>query len=107
MATGRNNLVEGDLAAMEGVFEPLERVFLSKGYPVVLGEFGAYPREGRSEDDRATHAGYMTKLCLQHKVVPIIWYNPLNNAQRSEGVWKYPNIRDAMIDAYNDYLSEK
>lgn len=107
VATGRNNLVEGDLAAMEGVFEPLDRVFLSKGYPVVLGEFGAYPREGRSEDDRATHAGYMTKLCLQHKVVPIIWYNPLNNAQRSEGVWKYPNIRDAMIDAYNNYLSEK
>ncbi|MBQ9891816.1 MAG: glycoside hydrolase family 5 protein [Bacteroidales bacterium] len=107
VATGRNNLVEGDLAAMEGVFEPLDRVLLSKGYPVVLGEFGAYPREGRSEDDRATHAGYMTKLCLQHKVVPIIWYNPLNNAQRSEGVWKYPNIRDAMIDAYNDYLSGK
>ena len=105
VATGRDNLVEGDFAAMEAVFEPLDRVFLSKGYPVVLGEFGAFPREGRSEEDRATHAGYMTQLCLQHKVVPIIWYNPLNNAQRSEGVWKYTNIRDAMINAYNNYTS--
>ncbi len=104
-ATSRNNLVEGDFASMEAVFDPLDRVFLSKGYPVVMGEFGAAPREGRSEDDRATHAGYMTQLCLQHKVVPIIWYNPLNNAQRSDGVWKYTNVRDAMIDAYNNYTS--
>ena len=104
-ATSRNNLIEGDFASMEAVFEPLDRVFLAKGYPVVMGEFGACPREGRSEDDRAIHAGYMTKLCLQHKVVPIIWYNPLNNAERSDGVWKYPNVRDAMIDAYNDYIA--
>ena len=105
VATGRNNLIEGDFALMEAVFEPLDRVFLSKGYPVILGEFGAYPREGRSEDDRATHAGYMTKLCLQHKVVPLIWYNPLDNAERSNGTWKYTNIRDAMINAYNEYTS--
>ena len=105
VATGRNNLIEGDFASMEAVFEPLDRVFLSKGYPVILGEFGAFPREGRSEDDRATHAGYMTKLSLQHGVVPIIWYNPLNNAERSNGTWKYTNIRDAMINAYNEYTS--
>lgn len=105
VATGRNNLIEGDFTSMEAVFEPLDRVFLSKGYPVILGEFGAFPREGRSEDDRATHAGYMTKLSLQHGVVPIIWYNPLNNAERSNGTWKYTNIRDAMINAYNEYTS--
>lgn len=107
VATGRNNLEDGDYERIVNALEPVRQTFTEKGIPCILGEFGAFPREGRSEDDRATHTAWMTGLCLERKIVPIIWYNPLSNAERSEGVWKYTNIRDAMIDTYNEFIANQ
>lgn len=103
---GRNNLVEGDFAIMEAMFQPIQKYLLDKGYPCILGEFGSYPRDGRSEEDRATHASYMTTLALRKKVVPIIWYSPMSGSERSDVVkWSSPAVRDAMVNAYNDFIT--
>lgn len=105
---GRDHLIEDDFKVMEAAYEPIEKYFLAKKYPCVLGEFGAFPREGRSEEDRAEHAGYMTRLALNRGIVPIIWYSPMSGSRRSDVVeWEYPGVKDAMIQAYNDYISGK
>ena len=103
---GRNNLIEDDFDVMEDMFQPIQNYLLDKDYPCILGEFGSYQKEGRSEEDRATHAGFMTRLALERKVAPIIWYSPMSGSERSDVVkWSSPDVRDAMINAYNDYIS--
>ena len=103
---GRNNLIEDDFNVMEDMFLPIQKYLLDNDYPCILGEFGSYQKEGRSEEDRATHAGFMTKLALEKRVVPIIWYSPMSGSERTEVVkWSSPAVRDAMVNAYNDFIS--
>ena len=104
LTQGRDNLIESDYAEMEAMFAPVKRYIVDKGYPCIMGEFGSYPREGRSEDDRATHAGYMTRLALERGIVPIIWYSPMSGSDRTTGRWTNPKVKDAMIGAYNEYI---
>ena len=50
----------------------------------------------------------MTRLALNRGIVPIIWYSPMSGSRRSDVVeWEYPGVKDAMILAYNDYISGK
>ena len=106
LTQGRDNLIESDYAEMEAMFAPVKRYIVDKGYPCIMGEFGSYPREGRSEDDRATHAGYMTRLALERGIVPIIWYSPMSGSDRTTGRWTNPKVRDAMIGAYNEHIGK-
>lgn len=101
----RDNLIAEDEAAMREVFQYAKQYLVAKGYPCILGEYGSYPKEGRSQEDRVQYTYFMTKLCLENKVVPFIWYSPMSNKERDKGTWTDPEIRDAMIRAYNEHIA--
>ena len=101
----RDNLIAEDEAAMREVLLYAKQYLVDKGYPCILGEYGSYPKEGRSQEDRIQYTYFMTKLCLENKVVPFIWYSPMSGVTRDKGTWTDPEIRDAMIRAYNEHIA--
>ncbi|MBO4341434.1 MAG: cellulase family glycosylhydrolase [Bacteroidales bacterium] len=100
---------ESDKATVDEVFNLLQANILDKGYPCVMGEYGAFPMAERivnNDAERCEHAEYYTTKCLQKGIVPIYWFNPMVYGQRSLGTWTYPYLKDAIIGAYNDWLSQ-
>ena len=100
---------ELDKAVVDEVFNLLQTNILNKGYPCVMGEYGAFPMAERivnNDAERCEHAAYYTTKCLQKGIVPIYWFNPMVYGQRSAGTWTYPYLKDAIIGAYNDWLSQ-
>ena len=57
----------------------------------------------RSEEERAKHAYYYTLEALKKGVAPMYWYTPMEGPGRSNGIWNYPKLKDAIIQAWNDY----
>ena len=100
---------ESDKATVDEVFSLLQTKLLNKGYTCVMGEYGAFPMAARTTNndaERCEHAYYYTKKCLEKGIVPIYWYNPMEYGQRSTGGWTYPYLKDALIKAYTDWLSD-
>lgn len=100
---------ESDKAIIDEVFNLIQTNILDKGYPCVMGEYGAFPLADRivnNDAERCEHAAYYTIKCLQKGIVPIYWYNPMVYGQRSSGTWTYPYLKNAIIGAYNDWLSQ-
>lgn len=49
----------------------LETTFTSKGIPVIIGEYGAVPKN--NDIDRAYYYEALTKACLRYGMVPCMW----------------------------------
>lgn len=63
-------------------FSKMKTHFSDKGYPVILGEFGATHREMDDNKKQTLHdesrnyfLNYVTKIALQHNMVPFYWDN--------------------------------
>lgn len=100
---------ESDKATVDEVFDLLQTYILDNNYPCVMGEYGSFPMADRivnNDAERSEHAAYYTTKCLEKGIVPIYWYNPMVYSQRSAGTWTYPYLKDAIIGAYNDWLSK-
>lgn len=115
--TGRPNFVATtDVPDIKAVFDPIKTYILDKGWPCIMGEYGASPfyfssdysvKIPRPAADRAEHAGYYTAEALKYGIVPIYWYNPMEGRDRTTGIWTYPEVKDAIVQAWTDYLSEQ
>ena len=107
--TGRAEYYESDEAEIDGMFDILKRQLLNKGYPVVLGEYGAYRKklpDGTYNDvHRGRHAAVYTRKALKLGIAPIYWYNPMEWGDRSTGRWTYPAVKDSLIKAYNQHIN--
>jgi hypothetical protein len=44
-----------------------------------------------------------TREALKIGIVPIYWYIPMEGSGRSTGTWSSPEVKDALIKAWNDY----
>ena len=100
---------DSDMATVDEIFSLLQTHLLDKGYTCVMGEYGAFPMAARivnNDAERCEHAYYYTTKCLEKGIVPIYWYNPMEYGQRSSGGWTYPYLKDALIKAYTDWISD-
>lgn len=105
-----------DYTDIQNALTTIKTLIVDKGYPCVLGEYGA-PGERqasvqqpdgswrikRSAEERAKHAYYYTLEALKIGIVPIYWYTPQEGSHRGAGKWTYPEIKDALIKAWTDY----
>ena len=105
-----------DYTDIQNALTTIKTLIVDKGYPCVLGEYGA-PGERqasvqqpdgswrikRSAGERAKHAYYYTFEALKIGIVPIYWYTPQEGNHRGAGKWTYPEIKDALIKAWTDY----
>lgn len=91
----RSDFRESDKDEIDQIFVNLDKYLISKGYPCVLGEFGAWDK--KNEEDRTRHAAYFIKKCRELGIVPIYWYNPMYKKDRETCTWTFPKLRDALI----------
>jgi endoglucanase len=87
-----------------GVKTPLDRaysIFVSKGIPVIMGEFGAFNRN--NESARAEWAEYYVSYA-KSKGIPCFWWDDGGNFKllnRGNNTFYFPKIKDALIKGAN------
>lgn len=108
-SNGHSNWTESDYNALSTVFNNLNATFISKGIPVVIGEFGATNKGNTT--DREKYVEVYTAFAKQfagHRI-PCIWWD--NNGfgvggekfgifNRDSATFTYDGIASALVKAY-------
>lgn len=92
---------------IDSVFSNIEKAFLSKGIPVIMGEFGTINKSNTNE--RVKAAEYYVSTAKKYGV-PCVWWDNGSTDQgsgkegfglldRSKTVWYYSEIVKALIDS--------
>lgn len=92
---------EKDKKELDGEFDRLVEKFLSKGIPVVMGEWGTV--NNKNLEDRLRHAEYYVSECLRRGICPVWWDNGYPHEfaiiNRKNNQWLFPEIADAIVNA--------
>ena len=105
-ANGSNKFTDSDKRELDRFFKDLNSIFVSKGTPVVIGEFGATNK--KNLDDRVAWAEYYVKGAKQYNIPCVLWDN--NSGRKSGGEcfgvysrdrleFTYPEIIEAIVKA--------
>lgn len=90
--------------AMDAEFDRLVEVFINKGIPVVMGEWGSIHHDNL--DERIKHTGYYARGCISRGICPIWWDNgnpkEFGIINRDNNQWVFPEIADAIVEASQD-----
>ncbi|MCG8579771.1 MAG: glycoside hydrolase family 5 protein [Bacteroidales bacterium] len=88
---------------MDAELDRLVNRFISKGIPVVMGEWGSLNHN--NSIDRVKHAEYFVKGCLQRGICPIWWdngnFNEFGIINRTSNQWIHSDIANAIVNAQN------
>lgn len=94
---------DSDKGSLDWQMQHLYDLFVSKGVPVIIGEFGSTNKNNIS--DRITHASYYVQAARK-KGITCVWWDNNNNGvgsetfgifNRSNLTWNYPELVSAMI----------
>lgn len=91
-----------DKSALDFELDRLVEKFISRGIPVVMGEWGT--QEQGNLEDRVRHAAYFAKGCVERGICPVWWDNGISNGEfgiinRNTYEWVYPDIAAALVSA--------
>lgn len=79
-------------------FEILDKYFIQKGIPVIVGEFGAQSKN--NEEERAKYAAYFVKTAAEYGIAAFWWDDGSKDSMgiihRETYEWMYPLIKDAL-----------
>ncbi|WP_455718545.1 cellulase family glycosylhydrolase [Anaerosporobacter sp.] len=104
---GHSNWTNEDYNDLVYMFDQLKSVFIDKGVPVVIGEFGATNKGNTS--DREKYASIYASLASAKKI-PCIWWdnNRIDTGAENFGIFNraartyyYDGIANAIVKAYN------
>ena len=99
---------DADKKELENVFASLDKVFLSKDIPVVIGEFASTNKN--NTEARVAHAKYYAQLCKAYNIPCVWWDNGAGEANTTDAMglldrrrleWVYPEIVKALVEGYN------
>ena len=99
----------GDESYMVSQFKKLKDKFVSQGYPVVIGEFGAINKSSIDSQNTVCRADFYQKVCYyakQNGLVPVAWDNGYNGVygfcliDRSTNTVAHPEVVNAMMEIY-------
>lgn len=79
-------------AELNVIFNRLSSTFVSKGIPVIIGEFGA--QDGAEEAEKAKYASFFSTSCLTRGIAGFYWFDIINRYDYS---WTLPQVKDALI----------
>lgn len=93
-----------DKETLRQEFETLQSKFVSKGLPVIIGEFGAENKN--NPEDRAEYYEYYIQTAKEYGIPCFIWDNNVSSGEGSYGLfnreecsWYYPEIIEAIQSA--------
>lgn len=109
---GSSDFKNSDKRELDKFFSDLNKIFISKGIPVVIGEFGATNKN--NIDDRCEWAEYYVKGAGQYGIPCAVWDNNIVNEpdaecwglyDRASGEWVFPEIAETMVKAADEALN--
>ena len=109
---GSSDFKNSDKRALDKFFSQLNKIFISKGIPVVIGEFGATNKDNL--DDRCEWAEYYVKGAGQYGIPCAVWDNNIGKEagaecwglyDRDSGEWLFPEIAETMVRAADEALN--
>lgn len=90
-------------AELDKIFDMLQSKFVSKGIPVIIGEFGAEDKD--NDGDRDAYYSYYIQAAAKRGIPCFIWDNGASDSygalDREKGTWFGNGIADAVMDAAN------
>lgn len=106
---GHSNWLETDLADLSTLFDRVYEHFISKGVPVVIGEFGAVNKNNTAEREKYVDAYAALARQFAEQDIPCVWWD--NGAfgtgtenfgiyDRGGAYFKYESVAKALVDAY-------
>ncbi len=95
---------DADKAELDANFQYLDDMFVSKGIPVIIDEFGSVNKDNTS--DRAAWYRYYISAAKSHGIKCFVWDNgiaygddPYALFNRNDCSWYFPEIIDAIMEA--------
>ena len=96
---------------LKSMFRDLETYFISKGYPIIIGEYATNGAGEITIDKNSTtaqkaeagkQAGDMNRLCRQYGVASFYWMLLVDGADRSEATfrWSMEQVADSIVNVY-------
>lgn len=84
---------------VDGQFQKMQTTFVNKGVPVIMGEYGAYPKPAHPVDTYTNAwAKYVTHSAFTHGVVPM-WWDTGGTFDRTTGAQKTPTLISTLVSA--------
>jgi len=109
--TGHTDWRYSDEQELQQFFDRMDKLFLKKGIPVVIGEFGTRYKHVDNTDDRNTHASVYASIAnmFAEQSIPCVWWD--NNCFTTNGEnfgiydrntreWVYKDIATNLIGNY-------
>ena len=91
---------DDDKASLDAEFDRINEIFISKGIPVIMGEWGCFHKNDMNS--RIAHAKYYVKACLDLGICPVVWDNGVFSEygliNRHKVEWVYPEVADAIVE---------
>ena len=85
--------VSADAQALRDVFARLQRLFVARGVPVAITEFGAVDKD--NEAARAAWAATVTRMARDSRI-PCMWWDTALMDGRTHA-WRYPALLTALV----------
>ena len=97
-------------AAITTMFKDLNTAFISKGYPVIIGEYGSNGAEEKTingnssateKAEAAKQANDMTLLCKQYGAAGFYWMGIVEGKDRQQATfrWSMEQVANAIVEA--------
>lgn len=83
-----------------GIVENLNKYFVSKGIPCVIGEYGC--TSTREETERAKQAACYVSNAAKYDIPCFYWMSLSDGEDRAALKWTCPSLKNAILNAYND-----
>ncbi|GGD02618.1 glycoside hydrolase family 5 protein [Hyunsoonleella pacifica] len=85
-----------DKADIDALMNRIDNNFMSKGFPVVMGEWGSIGLLAEASE-RLKHAEYFVNACIEKGIVPVVWDDggDFGLLDRRNFVWDFPTLADA------------
>lgn len=85
-------------------FSLLSSRFTYAGIPCIIGEYGAIVDKGNT-DERVKHTQFMVRNATRKNMGHFFWMRLMEGRDRTDCKWTEPQIKDAIIDTYNELTS--
>ncbi len=95
-------------AAVTSMFNRLNTYFFSKGYPVIVGEYGTNGADEKTINKSSTaeqkaqaakQAAEITRLCKQYGGAGFYWMGLVEGQDRANLQWSMEEVADAIVEA--------
>lgn len=97
-----------DKKELDNLFKEINKIFIEKDIPVIIGEFGVINKDNLSE--RCEWAEYYVKGAAKYGIPCIVWDNNIDDIgsetfglyNRFDNSWYYPELAKAYVNAINE-----